>query len=434
MPSAEPEVALAPSAPSRPGFRQLGLELKLFFHRLVPALNWPARQKSPVAIEPCAVAKRASPNNFDALRLIAALMVVYGHEGLDGTGTGGLRLLMFFSISGYLIAGSWHADPDVRRFLLRRFLRLWPAYACCIVVCAALSALFPARDMPDISRMASMFYLKNLWFSTFDWGFFPFRDALMNRSLWMIAYEVDFYLAFVALAWLNGRLLPLWAGALVVAALVGARFDVSQQGGLLESWSLHFTGYFAFGVLLRVWPDLRRGKVLGAVVLCGLALLACDQRETGLLLLIPAAAVWIGNQSWPIFRSAARWGDLSLGIFLWAWPAGQLLKLWMPGSTPSLSRFAILVVLTLGLAWLSSRYIETPALRRKPARPPAHTQPIALQTQQGYASDVAGATGCVSASGHGPQRISSGLCQARPSSLSTASSGTSCGSAFNHGT
>jgi peptidoglycan/LPS O-acetylase OafA/YrhL len=143
------------------------------------------------------------------------------------------------------------------------------------------------------------------------------------------------------------------------------------MGGLLECWSLNFTGYFAFGVLLRVWPAIRRGPALCALMLCGAALLACQQRAAGLLLLIPSAAVWIGNQSWPVFRSAARWGDLSLGIFLWAWPVGQVVRLVMPGHAPSLSRFAVVVVLALGMAWLSSRCIEMPALRRKPARPAA---------------------------------------------------------------
>jgi peptidoglycan/LPS O-acetylase OafA/YrhL len=365
----------------RIGFRPYAAELKLFFQRLVPALVLPGWPRPLTSAPALTAQQRTGPSNFDGLRLIAALMIVYGHEGLDGTGTAGLRLLMFFSISGYLIAGSWRADPHLGRFLVRRFLRLWPAYAFCIVTCAALSAAFPAPDMPEISRLASLHYLQRLWFDSFDWGFFPFRFPLMNGPLWMINFEVDFYLAFAALAWLNSRLLLPVAAALLLTALMGAQGDdLRSYGGLLESWSLKFTGYFAFGVLLREWPALARSGVLGVVMLCGAALTALGRGEVGLMLFSPSAAVWIGNRSWPVLRSAARFGDLSLGIFLWAWPVRQVVRLWMSGTAPSLARFGIVLGLSLVLAWLSYRYIEAPALRRKPPRPARAGPAGALQT------------------------------------------------------
>jgi peptidoglycan/LPS O-acetylase OafA/YrhL len=325
----------------------------------------PARRAVPLRIG----IERSGRNNFDALRLMAALLVVYGHEGIDGTGTGGLRLLMFFSISGYLIAGSWNADPHVRRFMARRFLRLWPAYACCIVVCAGLSAIFPARDMPELSRHVSAFYLSNLWFAGFDWGYFPFSDPVMNKSLWMIGFEVDLYFAFALVAGLNRRLLPLAAGLVFLVALVGTGWDAQVRGGLFEDWSLRFAGYFAFGVLLRELPLLRGSTWLAAFVLLGLALIASGKRDAGLLLLIPAAAVWFGEQSWPVLRSAARFGDLSLGVFLWGWPVHQVTSLWLAADVSGLVRFEVVSLLALLLAWVSWRCIEAPAQRLKPARP-----------------------------------------------------------------
>jgi peptidoglycan/LPS O-acetylase OafA/YrhL len=369
------------STPAGYRYRQAWHALKAFFQRAAKARGL-----------------SASRNNFNGLRLVAALMVVYGHEGIDATGTGGLRLLMFFAISGYLVCGSWRADPQAGRFLARRFLRLWPAYAVCIVVCAALSAAFPAPDMPEMSRLASGFYLKNLWFAGHDWGFFPFRDPFMNQSLWMVGFEVDLYLAFAALAWMQGPLLRLVAAAVLLLALGGTHWDAQVKGGLLECWSLRFAGYFAFGVLLREWPLLRRDTCVAACVLAGAVLVAAGERSAGLMLLIPPAAVWIGEQSWPLLRSAARFGDLSMGIFLWSWPVHQVTLLWIADDTPALLRFVLIVLQATALAWLSWRFIEAPALRLKPGRP------------------------------------AQGACQARPSSVSTASSGTSCGSAVSQGT
>ena len=73
-------------------------------------------------------------NNFDGLRLIGALLVVFSHQfALAGRweprvigdhSFGSLGVLIFFSISGYLVTSSWIADPHPGRFFTRRFLRV----------------------------------------------------------------------------------------------------------------------------------------------------------------------------------------------------------------------------------------------------------------------------------------------------------------------
>ena len=310
-------------------------------------------------------------NNFDALRLGAALLVVYGHQFADRTGTFGLRLVLFFSISGFLIAGSWRSDPHAGRFLVRRFLRVWPAYALVIVACAAVSYAFPSPDMPEISRMASMFYLSNLWFAGVDWGFFPAHNPYMNQSLWMMRYEVDIYFAFVLVAMLRRRwLLPMAACAVVFAALRAPETHASP-GGLFECWSLYFAGFFCFGLLLREFASLRRAAPTLLFLAVGVVLLALGERTAGLLAIVPPAAVWVGERSWPLLRSASRHGDLSLGIFLWAWPVHQLTVLWLPAATPPLLAFAVVLAQVVGLAWASWRFVEAPALRLKPRKPSA---------------------------------------------------------------
>ncbi|MGJ7519669.1 acyltransferase family protein [Variovorax sp. LT1P1] len=82
-------------------------------------------------------------NNFDGLRLIASLMVLVSHQFvLSGRSEplaigrftyGTLGVLVFFSLSGYLIAGSWLRDPHLFSFTKKRLLRIWPALAVCVV-------------------------------------------------------------------------------------------------------------------------------------------------------------------------------------------------------------------------------------------------------------------------------------------------------------
>ena len=309
-------------------------------------------------------------NNFDALRLAAALLVLYGHQAVlagssDQTGTIGMRVLVFFSISGFLIAGSWRSDPHAGRFLMRRFLRLWPAFAVMVLVCSALAYAFGPTNL---HRLAALFYLNNLYFYGFDWAFFNGRWPELNHSMWMVPYEIDLYLVFLVAACFGGRLLSAAAAAMLLYAMTTA-YPQYSSGGVFEAWSPYFAGFFAAGVLLRQFQRLREGRVVIGAVVMGAVALAFGARSIGLLLVIPAAAVWIGMKSWPVLRAAARFGDLSYGIFLWSWPVQKLTQLWLPAGSSLLLQLAVVLPQVIVLAWLSWRFIERPAMRLRPAVP-----------------------------------------------------------------
>lgn len=79
---------------------------------------------------------RYRENNFDQLRLLGAILVIYGHSyvllgrpvpmfAANTVSTLGVKI--FFCISGYLVAASWLRDPHLPRFLARRSLRIFPA-------------------------------------------------------------------------------------------------------------------------------------------------------------------------------------------------------------------------------------------------------------------------------------------------------------------
>ena len=76
-------------------------------------------------------------NSFDLLRLVAAALVLYSHQhallGLaepmlfNWTTLGGFGVAIFFFLSGFLVWSSWARDPDLKRFFIRRSLRIFPA-------------------------------------------------------------------------------------------------------------------------------------------------------------------------------------------------------------------------------------------------------------------------------------------------------------------
>src|SRR5688572_15400253 len=93
-------------------------------------------------------------NNFDAVRLAAALAVVFSHSFLIAEGTernepfvwitgnqsilGLLGVFVFFVISGYLVTESYVRNPAPGRFALRRTLRIYPGLVVNVLVCAFL--------------------------------------------------------------------------------------------------------------------------------------------------------------------------------------------------------------------------------------------------------------------------------------------------------
>src|SRR5690349_21680692 len=178
-------------------------------------------------------------NNFDGLRIVAAVMVLVSHqfallqlpqpEIYSGMSLGGVAVLVFFSISGYLVAQSWTNDPNVVRFAAKRLLRVWPALAVAtgvaalivgpIVTSLPLRAYFAAPDFQS--------YFLMLRFRQWDQlpGVFdtlPFAHAV-NGSLWTIPYEVRWYL-FMMIAGALYVLRFRWALLAIVVALAVYHF------------------------------------------------------------------------------------------------------------------------------------------------------------------------------------------------------------------
>src|SRR5271170_4947950 len=81
-------------------------------------------------------------NNFDALRLVAAVSVIFSHSFFIAEGTqrhewlirltgnqcilGLTGVFVFFAISGFLVTQSFEETGDPWRFLAKRALRIFP--------------------------------------------------------------------------------------------------------------------------------------------------------------------------------------------------------------------------------------------------------------------------------------------------------------------
>src|ERR1700674_2931418 len=248
----------------------------------------------PLSFRPTGEQRVERRNNFDLLRLIAAVSVIFSHAFLVSENspdhdplmllTGGQTVLgvvgvfVFFTISGYLVTQSFDTTPSPLVFLAKRALRIFPGLFLCLAVCVfIIGPLATGLPLADYfaRRETYLFLLHNAVLDV-DYNRLPGVEfwpgnigGIVNGPLWSLPCEVLMYLMLFALG--VGRLLTLRTGLVLLAIGIGCLwFDTAGNtfGGAF--WLL---GFFAAGICcyrLR-GPRLIAGR-WALVALLGLAL------------------------------------------------------------------------------------------------------------------------------------------------------------------
>lgn len=358
--------------------------------------------------------------NLDALRALAALYVLAGHAYLlSGSvisfhdrhplrlaiNTGGAGVWLFFALSGYLIAAPFVAAlhtgaplPDLRSYARRRALRIYPAYW--VAFAAVLLVGLPAGTGVTLRQvLVHGALLHNL---------VPGWQQAVYFASWTLTLEVLFYAAVAVGAWALRRLRPqpfsardLTAGVLALWASSVAFVAVAPQvtDGRDELWLRilfpSMVSMFCPGLLVAVataagrdgWrPGWYRWIVTHRRASTGLALslaVAGAYGATARSLLVYDASrqlfavasgvvIVLATTRPPIRRGGAllSWlGEISYGIYLWQGAVIYVLlrhESWIPlrrtGAIPYVVHLAVLLALTLPLAWASWRLVEKPAI------------------------------------------------------------------------
>jgi len=342
-------------------------------------------------------------NNFDALRLMAATMVVLGHSFILVAETPHVLLahavstigvMVFFAISGYLITKSWMNDPHVLRFTWRRVRRIFPALILVVLVSvfAIGLALTPLGWREYLTHPHTTRYFGNamLYISyslplVFANNIYPHA---VNGSLWTLPVEVAMY-ALTPLLVLFGR----WRLALIAVLGVAIWLGIHAIFGRPTPWVIAGTEfwtacmlapYFVAGALiarfrLERWLDARIGLV--AVVALHIAPFDPILREGLLGIVLPYAVLAVGLRAWPAFRSAGRFGDASYGIYLWSFPVQQIAVHVMGATGGGWANFAVAMPVSLALGLLSWHLLEKRALAFR-VQSPAIIHPNAVLSQR----------------------------------------------------
>ena len=329
----------------------------------------------------------AHHNNFDAIRIVAAFAVLYSHQfALTGQtepsffglySWGGLAVIVFFVVSGFLVTGSWYNDTKILRFSARRILRLWPALTVVVVFTAyglgAWVTSLPLReywthgatfDYLRIVRMQIHYVLPGV----FEGNPYP---RGVNGSLWTIPLEVRCYvvLAIAGLLQLM-RWRTVWLAiitAYMAWFIAKSSADVTGQVHYGRELSAFFLSGSALFLLREHWERRPLAWLLG---LGGAAALLWFNGwpYTATLVAAPLLVLYSGTRSTPVIRRFGRWGDPSYGAYLIAFPVQQTLVLFLYPRFNFAATLAMATALTFALAYASWHAIEKPALRWKPRR------------------------------------------------------------------
>ncbi len=319
-------------------------------------------------------------NNFDLLRLVAAVSVIFSHAFLLSENsqdhdplmllTGGQTILgvvgvfVFFTISGYLVTQSFDTTGSPLVFLAKRALRIFPGLFLCLAVCVfVIGPLVTQLSLADYFARPET-YLFLLHNAVLDVGynrlpgveFWPGNiGGIVNGPLWSLPCEVLMYLMLFGLG--VCRLLTLRTGLVLLAVGIGSLwFEVTDLwGGAF--WLL---GFFAAGICcyrLRA-TGLFAGR-WALVAALGLALsIPARLFLVGFALFGSYLAIYLAlNRKLPPVP-AARFGDLSYGLYIYGWPIEQCVVYFSGATAPWWEVFGVSLALAVPTAFLSWHGIE----------------------------------------------------------------------------
>lgn len=322
-------------------------------------------------------------NALNFLRLILACFVIVSHSApvggfgaewkVGGLTLGNVAVGGFFAVSGYLITAS-RFGSDLRPYLWRRFLRIFPAYWACLALVGLVFSGFAGIVRAGWSVQAGLGYF---------WSNVPMifaGDSLSatlagapfsgtwNGSLWTLRYELACYvLVGILLSFpFFRRSSVFFAGSFIFLSLFSFFASAFHVGGVVGDVGF-LAPFFAAGALLfrfRSSVTASGRLALAALLALGLILLFGAGRS---LAALPVAylCMWIGIAAPQWFRRVGRRNDLSYGIYLYGFPVQQILVLLGMNDFGLLGYTLLSIIATVPMAAISWFFVEKPAMRLK---------------------------------------------------------------------
>ncbi|HXA65842.1 MAG TPA: acyltransferase family protein [Bryobacteraceae bacterium] len=350
--------------------------------------------------------------DIDGMRAVAVLLVIVFHAFPSHLKGGFVGVDIFFVISGFLISGI--LLKELRRgtihftnFYARRVRRIFPALITVLGLLLVLGCfvLIP-EELKQFGKhvaVASVFGSNFLLWS--EVGYFDnLADTKPLLHLWSLGIEEQFYLVYPLLLWLAWKARVNLFVAMTVVFSISFAWNLSRFGASdgyqfyspqTRFWELMVGSMIAFAVVtrppilkeMRLWSMARIGRLcslptvrvesiarhslagvgLGLIVLGALSISPNDSYP-GVLALLPTLGAALLIATGPDTLVGRRilshpiivwFGIISFPLYLWHWPLLSFQRL-LNGETPSAILRLGVVLLSVLLAWITTKLIESP--------------------------------------------------------------------------
>lgn len=340
-------------------------------------------------------------NNFDLIRLLAALQVAIHHAAhhfeVPGWWWEATQILpgvpTFFFVSGFLISKSYENSPRLPDYARNRALRIYPAlYACTALslVSVWMSGYFAAVEVPlrtFVAWVAGQLTVVQFFNPDFMRAF---GSGVLNGSLWTITVELQFYVLVPLLYAGLRRFAPSRRAETVSLLVLIAAFVAVNQTFLslnqtrseqLEMKLLKVTfapWFYMFLVGMLVQRNFAPIHALlarrAAILLPAFLVLAWagagvfgwtvgNQMHPVLFLALAAAVFSLAYTLPDLSERVLRRNDISYGLYIYHIPVINLMM--FRGHMHQASDVAIAVIISIALSTLSWFALERPAIRLK---------------------------------------------------------------------
>lgn len=344
---------------------------------------------------------KSRENNYDIIRLIAAIVVILSHafplslgyiNGRDpdplfrwtnSLSLGSLAVMVFFIISGFLITQSYDRSRKPLQFLKARVLRIFPGLIFAVILTAfVLGPIVTSLPLKEYLLNHSTYkYLQNisLYFKVyllpgiFENNAYP---NVVNGSLWTLVYEFKCYLGVLLL----GMMKLLRRDFVLFLFLASSALHILGKGGS----DVEFLSFFSAGMVFYLF---RKEIVLTpywASLALAISLLCLTFYQPYFLPVIVICSTYVIMQltyAQSFKLNGSKYGDLSYGTYIFAFPIQQTVTYYFNGKMEWWLNFIISLPITLVLAYLSWHLVEKQAQKLKKSklkRSPSEQSPAAV--------------------------------------------------------
>jgi peptidoglycan/LPS O-acetylase OafA/YrhL len=343
-------------------------------------------------------------NNFDLIRLLAALEVAIHHtlhhfelhnNWLFHATSWLPGVPIFFFVSGFLISKSYESNSRIREYARNRALRIYPA----LIVCTALSLIsvfatgYLASQSWSLVQITTWIIGQITFFQFYSPDFIRgFGSGALNGSLWTVTVELQFYVLIPLLYWILTRasksrgqrmaMLSVLILLFIVPNVIFQQLKLNDQfsGHLLMKLAhvsfLPWLYMFLLGILAQqnfMWiHGFVRGRGLPIVVAYAIVAYITvnffgwstgNEIHPALFPLLAVTVLAVAYTAPHLGDRILHKNDISYGVYIYHMPIINVMLYYGLGDTFYYATIA--VALTVAIAACSWFVVERPAIRKK---------------------------------------------------------------------